>query len=380
MQSGSQKFSTWLEIDLSAIENNVGWLIQNAGAAVMAVVKANGYGHGAVPVAKAAIRAGASFRNTLPQPVHLGVARLEEALELRQGGVSEPILILGYTPPDRFDETISNQISLTAWEPDQIQAIKAATERTGKSAIVHLKVDSGMSRLGAAVEDAVDLGVRLAQTTGIVFEGIFTHFARSDEADTIATDLQLRSFEQVLTGLRAKACLPPIIHAANSAACLSRLDATFNMVRPGIAIYGLHPSPVRCLPEAFRPALSWKAVISQVKVLPAGRGISYGHEYITSRSERIGTVPVGYADGFRRTRGNRIILRGSLVPVIGRICMDQLMVQLDAVPQAQKGDEVVLIGRQGEAALCVEDVAAAWGTISYEVVCAIGPRVPRLYV
>lgn len=366
----AENCSTWVEIDLLAIENNVRWFCEKTGVLVMAVVKANAYGHGAVPCAFAALRGGAHW---------CGVARIEEALELRRAGIECPILLLGYTPPERLRQAIENQISIVVWDKRQIFEVEAASREAGRPARVHLKVDTGMSRLGVQPEQALDLAKRLAGSDGLLFEGIFTHFARADERDHGPTELQERRFREVLAELEAAGLKPPIVHAANSAAALTRPGATFNMVRTGISIYGLHPSPQCLLPAEFRPALVWKTVLSQVKTLSAGRGISYGHTYTTRTRERIGTLPVGYADGFRRVTGNQVLICGRRVPVVGRVCMDQTMVQLDGVPDASVGDEVVLIGHQGQEQITAEEVARRWGTINYEVVCGIGSRVPRVY-
>jgi len=370
MAQGKNIFSNWLEIDLGAIENNVQWFLHNTGVQVMAIIKANAYGHGAIPVAQAALRAGASW---------CGVARIDEALELRHAGLDCPILLLGFTPGGRVKEAISEQISLTVWSAEQILLASSAAQKAGKPARLHLKVDSGMSRLGAQPEEAQALAFQLANTPGIIFEGLFTHFARADEADQSTTEQQESLFHQVLSELDAKGLRPPLVHAANSAAGLTRPSAYFNLVRAGIAIYGLHPSSECPLPDEFRPALSWKGVLSQVKVLPPGRGLSYGHEYTTHSDERIGTLPVGYADGLRRLKGNQVLVAGKRVPVVGRVCMDQALLQLDSVPFASQDDEVVLIGKQGEEQISAEEVAGRWNTINYEVVCGIGPRVPRLY-
>jgi alanine racemase len=336
----------------------------------MAVVKANAYGHGMLPVARAALQAGATW---------CGVARLEEALALRAGGVECPVLILGYTPAQRMGEAIAAHVSLTVWDERQIEQAALAA-KAGPEARLHLKVDTGMSRLGVPPEDAPSLAARIARTPHLIFEGVFTHFARADEADPTPTDVQQERFEGVLLQLERAGLRPRWVHAANSAASLRRPSAHYDLLRVGIAMYGLHPSHECRLPADFRPALTWKAVLSQVKRLPPGRGVSYGHIYTTASWERIGTIPVGYADGFRRTQGHQVLVGGRRVPVVGRVCMDQIMVQLDEVPQAQAGDEVVLIGQQGAARLSAEEVAQVWGTINYEVTCAIGARVPRLYL
>jgi alanine racemase len=370
MIQGENTYSNWLEIDLGAIENNIRWFLRNTGVEVMAVVKANAYGHGAVPVAQAALRAGATW---------CGVARIDEALELRRAGLDCPILLLGFTPAGRVQEAIAERISLTVWSAEQIMLALTVAQRVGQPARLHLKVDTGMSRLGAQPEEAQALAIQLSNLPGITFEGLFTHFARADEADRSTTERQETTFRQVLSVLDAKGLRPPLVHAANSAAGLTRPSAYFSLVRAGIAIYGLHPSKECPLPEEFRPALSWKAALSQVKVLPPGRGLSYGHEYTTRTVERIGTLPAGYADGLRRVKGNQVLVAGRRVPVVGRVCMDQALLQLDGVPHARPGDEVVLIGTQEAERISAEEVARRWSTINYEVVCGIGPRVPRLY-
>jgi alanine racemase len=365
----SQNFATWVEIDLGAIESNIRCVLWLSQTRVMAVVKANGYGHGAVQSARAALRGGATW---------CGVARLEEALELRRAGIECPILLLGYTPAGRLDEAIANRISLTIWDIDNAQAVAAAGGRIGERARIHIKVDSGMSRLGVQAEDVLQLAA-VIPSEGILVEGLFTHFARADELDPISVEAQEKRFNLAIKALENAGLCPELVHASNSAAGLTRPASAYHMVRAGIAIYGLHPSRDRLLPECFTPALVWKTVLSQVKLLPPGRGISYGHTYVTQADELIGTVPVGYGDGFRRTGGNTVLVGGRRVPVLGRVCMDQIMVKLDEVPGAKVGDEVVLIGRQGEARLTAEDLAYTWGTINYEVVCGIGARVPRLY-
>jgi alanine racemase len=368
--TASQTYATWVEIDLDAIRGNVALARQAAGAAVLAVVKANGYGHGALQTARAALDGGASW---------LAVARAEEALELRQAGLEVPLLLMGYTPPLRLAELVRSRVSLAVWDASQAALAGQAARQAGMPARLHLKIDSGMSRLGVQAEQAAALARRLAETPGVIVEAAFTHFARADEADPAPTNRQLEVFRRAVDELEQAGLRPPLIHAANSAAGLTRPDAAFNLVRLGIAMYGLHPSAECPCPPGFRPALAWKAVLSQVKTLPPGRGVSYGHTYVTRGRERLGTVPVGYADGLRRTAGNTALVGGRRVPVVGRVCMDQVLVQLDEVPEARPGDEVVLIGRQGQAAITAEDVAARWGTINYEVVCGIGPRVPRLY-
>ncbi len=365
------EYSNWLEIDLEAVEGNVQQCLRRTGAQVMAVVKANGYGHGAVPVARAAVRAGAAW---------CGVARLDEALELRQAGMDCPILILGATPVQRLREAIAARVSMAVWETEHVKTAAEAAAAVGQPARLHLKVDTGMTRLGSEPEAAPELARRLATTPGVLFEGLFTHLARADEDDAAPTEEQARQFRLVLDQIETAGVRPPLVHAANSAAGLTRPSACFDMVRVGIAIYGLHPSVECQLPEGFRPVLTWKSQLTQVRLTPPGRGVGYGHTYVTRKVERIGVVPVGYGDGYRRVGGNRVLVGGRVVPVVGQVCMDQLMVQLDEVPQARVGDEVVLIGRQGQAELTAEDLGTIWGTFSYEVVCGLSARVARVSI
>lgn len=364
------KYSSWITINLDAIKNNMRFVVEQTNTPVMAIVKANAYGHGAVPVARAALSAGATW---------CGVARPSEALELRQAGISCPIMLLGYTPEATYAQMIANRVSLTVWNIDQISKISALAEQLGQVAHLHIKVDTGMSRLGFQVEESHAFINKIKKMSNVDFEGLFTHFARADESDSTPTDEQESRFLEFITTLASHDIQPPWIHAANSAASLTRPSAYYNLLRFGIAMYGLHPSPTQPMPPSFLPSLSWKTVLSQVKSLPAGRGIGYGHVYTTQKTERIGTISVGYADGFRRLSNQQVLVAGKLVPVVGRICMDQAMVQLDSVPQALAGDEVVIIGHQGQGQISAQDVATAWGTINYEVVCAIGSRVPRIY-
>jgi len=363
-------YSTWVEVDLSAIQNNVKLITKKTQQQVMAVVKANGYGHGAIQVAKAALAGGATW---------CGLARIEEALELREAGLVCPLLLFGWVPPEKIERAILNEISMTVWDQAQIIQMGEMAALLGKKARLHLKVDTGMGRLGSAPDETVFLARQMIEMPSIMLEGLFTHFARADETEPATTNQQERILQQVLSELESQGLRPATVHAANSAASLTRPSAYFNMVRFGIAMYGLHPSDQCQLPQEYQAALSWKSVLSHVKELPPGSGVSYGHEYITRHHERIGTIPLGYADGFRRTKGNQVLVHGNQTPVIGRVCMDQIMVQLDQTPEAQAGDEVVIIGSQKGKHISAEDIAKIWGTINYEVTCGIGARVPRIY-
>ncbi len=363
--------STWVEVDLGAIRQNVSSLKRITGVTVMAVVKANAYGHGLVEIARAALAGGAGW---------CGVARIEEALALRQAGIQAPVLVTGYTAEERLAEAIGAGISLTAYAPEQAEVFSGAAQSLGARLNVHAKIDPSMGRLGVFPEEGLRFLRGLNRLPGLRVEGIFTHFASADEPENAATDRSIDRFQRLLDELEAHHLCPPLVHVANSAAALYYPRARYDLVRCGISIYGLHPSAEAPLPDGFRPALAWKTRLTSIKTLPPGHGVGYNARYVTSRHESIGTLSVGYADGFRRRLGNFALVGGRRVPVVGGVCMDQCMVQLDQVSGARMGDEVVLIGRQGDATITAEEVAAAWGTVNYDVVCGLAGRVPRFYL
>ncbi len=363
--------SNWLEIDGQAIKNNIRQLQNLTGVRVMAVVKANGYGHGITPVARMAAEAGASF---------LGVARIDEALELRREGIETAIQSLGFTPDERMGEAVEASISLTLHRVNQMEPVLAAAAAAGKPARVHIKIDTGMSRLGMLPEEGFEVLRRLAGEPNIDLEGAFTHLARADEPSVDLTDRQESIFSDWLAEISIAGTRPSLIHTANSAAALARPDTRHDMVRCGIAIYGMHPSSEVPLPDGFQPALRWLSRLSQVQQLPANRGISYGHAYTTQGDETIGVVPVGYGDGYRRVMDNQVLIAGRRAPVVGRVCMDQIMVRLDHLPGSAVGAAVVLLGSSGEEQISAEEIATRWGTINYEVTCGMSARVPRIYL
>lgn len=361
---------TWIEINLTAIEANVRAARAIAGVPLMAVVKANGYGHGAVEVSRAALAGGAAW---------LAVSCAEEGLALREANITAPILVLGLVTAQEADEAIAANLSLTIYSREAAQLYSERASAMGRSINVHLKVDTGMGRLGTMPgEDTLALARSVAAMPSIHMEGLFTHLACADETDHAPTEAQLRQFQSTLEAVQAVGIRPAWIHSANSAAALAFPQARYNLVRTGVAIYGVHPSLAVTLPAQFRPALSWKARLVSCKVLPAGWGVSYGMEYHTTGEETVGVVPVGYADGWRRNRPNVVLLRGRRTPVIGRVCMDQCMIRL---PEgASLGTEVVLIGRQEGEEIRTEEVADRWGTINYEVITGISARMQRVYV
>jgi alanine racemase len=367
---------TWIEVDLSAIANNTRRIKSLVGehVRVMISLKADAYGHGALKVARTGLHNGASM---------LGVATVSEAAPLREAGIEAPILVFGYVPFWQMREAIRQNVTVTIYASESAQALSRAAQALGKTVKVHLKVDTGMSRLGIRaeqIEEIVALAHEITELPGLQFEGLYTHFAEADSANRSSIQRQLARFKNVLQRLEGEGLRPPIVHASNSAATISEPEAHFDMVRPGIAIYGLDPSTEVQLPAGFRPALSFKTQVSQVKLIPAGEKISYGGTYTTERPTLIAVLPVGYADGFRRGPQNwgSVLLHGKEAPLLGRVCMDQCMVDVSTIPQVRMGDEVVLIGRQGEASLSAERVAERLGTINYEVVSEILARVPRV--
>jgi len=367
---GADLYSTWCEIDLDTLSENVRVLKKRGGTGFMAVVKANGYGHGLVPAARAARLGGADW---------LGVARLEEAVWLREGGLTGPILVLGYTAPQRASEAAHFDLSLAVYDRGLAAELNRQAAGLGRRVKVHANVDTGMGRLGEVAEKSQELLTTIAGSENLELEGMFTHFARADEPERPETAEQIRRFSAAVRRAEETGLRPRWVHACNSAGTLYFPQAAFDMVRCGIAIYGLHPSNLAPLPAEVRPVLSWKARLISVKTLPAGHGVGYNHRYVTSGEERIGVIPAGYADGFRRRLGNFALVGGQRVNVAGGVCMDQCMLQLDDLPLAKIGDEVVLVGSQGDQRISAEEVGAAWGTINYDVTCGLTARVPRFY-
>ena len=360
-------------INLPAIQHNYRRMREIADTKVMAVVKANAYGHGMIEVARAAVEAGAEW---------LGVAILNEGMALRQAGLKANILVFGYTPPDQAGEAIANDLSLTVYDLDVARSYAALAGVIHGRARLHVKVDTGMGRLGVFPDEAAKLVKAIELMDGVQVEGLFTHFATADDADQTYILMQFRRFLHIVDTLEEENRDPKIIHAANSAAALALPETRFDLVRMGIALYGLNPSPDVPAPPDFIPALEWKSAVVQVKTLPPGSPVSYGREYVTQGNEAIAVIPVGYGDGFRRYPKNvaRVIVGGQIVPVVGRVCMDQIMANVSECGEVKIGDEVVLIGKQGGAHITADDVARWWGTINYDVVTGISARVARVYL
>lgn len=364
----------WAEIDLDNLAHNVREVRRRVGEGpqIMAVVKANAYGHGAPQVARVALENGASC---------LAVALVEEAEVLRREGIAAPIHLLSMPSPGQAERVVAGGFSCAVCAREVAEALSAAAVRLGRSARVQLKIDSGMGRLGLLPGEVPEFRRYLESLPGIELRGAFTHFASADEADKAYTRRQFEAFRTALAGCDGPPL--PLAHAANSAAVIDLPELAGPLVRPGIMLYGLYPSPeVSHAAVDLRPVMSLKARVTFVKRLPAGSPVSYGRTYVTERSETVALLPLGYADGFSRLLSGKaeVLLHGRRVPVRGRICMDQCVIGVPDDLEVRIGDEAVIFGRQGEAELSVDEVAARLGTINYEVVCAVSGRVPRVYL
>jgi alanine racemase len=364
-------YGTWLEIDLSILKKNFALLSEFSGVTVMPVVKANAYGHGLERVAIAFEEAGAEW---------FGVARIEEALMLREVGIKAKILVLGYTPPNRIPHALQENISLTVYDPSVAVSYAESAKGLDKRVNIHTKVETGMGRLGIPLEDANNLVNYIHNQEMLSSEGVFTHFACADEPEKKSTANQITKFFTFLDELDSKGLKPEFVHAANSAGAINFPEARFNLIRSGIALYGHPPSTKTVLPEGMRSAISWKTRLISIKELPPKHGISYGHTYHTKKKEHVGTIAVGYGDGFRRQPGNYVLLEGKIAPIIGNVCMDQCMINLDGFSDPKIGDEVVIIGAQSGAEISSSNIANNWNTINYEVLCGLAARMPRNYL
>ncbi|MGD2146069.1 MAG: alanine racemase [Anaerolineae bacterium] len=364
---------TWLEVDLEAVAQNVRQIKRLVGPSVeiLAVLKADAYGHGATTVARTALNNGAAV---------CGVASVNEAVGLREAGIDAPVLVLGYTPAWLAKEALLHDVTLTLYDADVARAYSRAAEELRRTARVHIKVDTGMGRLGLLPDQVIPFVEAVQHLPRLELDGIFTHFSVADEPSLDYTRWQLDRFRDVLARLEGIGVSFRQVHCANSSAALRLPESRFDMVRVGLAMYGLQPSTHVSLPPGSRPALTWKTSVAQVKTLPPGSYVSYGNTYRTASQETIAVIPVGYADGFRRApnRWHAVLVRGQRAPIVGRVCMDQTMIRVDHIPGVRVGDEVVLIGRQGGDEITAEGVAEWLGTINYEVVSEILARVPRL--
>ena len=378
----------WAEIDLNAIAHNVRELrrITRPQARLMAVVKANGYGHGAVEVSRCALQNGASI---------LGVARIEEGIHLRKTGISAPILVFGYTRPQRVGNLIKYNLTQSVFSAATARELSKAAVSMRTNIKIHLKVDTGMGRLGLLPQnfksdhqvkinaDTVAETLAIADLEGLELEGIFTHFASADSADKTFAESQLDLFLNYLKHLKKAGLNPSLTHTANSGAVIDMPRSHLDLVRPGISIYGLYPSDeVDRQRVSLRPAMALKSQIIQLKKVSAGFKVSYGSTYATQQPTTIATVPIGYADGLNRLLSSRgkMLVNGQRVPIVGRVCTDLTMLDVGDVKNVQMGDEVVVFGQQGNETLTVDEMAAELNTINYEIVTGISARVPRIYL
>lgn len=379
----------WAEVDLNAYAHNIKELrrITHPDARLMAVVKANGYGHGATEVARKALQSGAEW---------LGVARINEAIQLRTEGFAAPILIFGYTPPDLADKLIEFDLTQTVYSYSTAEILSSKAQSRDKTIRIHIKLDSGMGRLGllplalmspTTSHDPKSDPVReiesITKLPGLETEGIYTHFATADSADKSYANKQLDIFLDVLNRLRRAGLDFPIKHAANSSALIDLPESHLDLVRPGIATYGLYPSDeVNKKRVTLKPVMALKSKIIHLKQVPAGFNVSYGITYQTEKPTIIATVPVGYADGFNRLLSScgHMLVHGKRVPIIGRVCMDLTMLDVGDITQATLEDEIVIFGQQGDESITVDDIASRLNTINYEVVSTVMERVPRIYI
>lgn len=367
---------TYAEIDINALIHNLNEarMLSGSGGTILAVVKADAYGHGAVKAAKAFVKNGIR---------HLGVALIEEGIELRESGIKSSIVVLGGLFDNQISEIIKHKLAPVVYQRGFLHALSKAARKKKIQANIHIKIDTGMGRVGLLPSEAKGFVKEAAATPNIKVEGIMTHFADADLADKGYAERQLSEFTKIVYELKKDGIAIPYQHIANSAALISFNSNLFNMVRPGIMLYGYAPFPKgekRGL--NLIPVMSLKTRIMHLKKVPAGACISYGRTFTTKRESVIATLPIGYADGYSRRLSNKgsVIVRGRIAPVVGRVCMDMTMIDVTDVEGAAINDEVVLIGRQGDKAITADNIARLTDTISYEVLCSVGKRVPRVYI
>ncbi len=362
-------YPNWIEVDLSAVEHNVKTLIKRTNLPLLAVVKANAYGMGAVEVGKTAMAAGATS---------LGVARFYEAMVLRKAGIKAPILVLGMVTPDEVALAIKQKITLTAFSFEYADMLgQKAAEANGKL-VVHLKVDTGMSRLGIFPEDMGKFAAHVAAMKNIEIEGMYSHFAMAGTPGHPNTPGAIKLFKLAVANVADAGIHPKWIHLANSAGTYFEKDSWFTMNRAGSAVTGIGFRDDVPFPKDLKRALTWKVRLAMCKDLPLGRGISYGHKYFATEDQTIGTLPLGYGDGFRRLPGNQVLIDGKRVPVVGKECMDQCMVRLPK--KYPYGTEVVVIGKQGKEEITLEELARLYDTPEVDISSSINARVPRVYM
>lgn len=356
-------------INIDHLAHNIALIRSKIGKArLCAVAKADAYGHGALPIAHALEEAHVDY---------IAVAYLEEALELREAGIRSPILILGITDPRNSELLIDNEITQTIYTPDSLLALESAAHRKGKKARIHLKIDTGMHRQGIELENLPAFLEKLSTCRNLEIEGVYSHFAEADNPQRDFTCSQIEKFNQGLAMLARYGINPPLRHLANSAGILNYPEAYYDMVRPGILLYGMSPDGSLRAPDGFKPVMRLAASIATIKTIETGESVSYGRIFTASRRTRVGLLPIGYADGYSRSLSNKamVVIRDRRIPLIGRVCMDQFMVDLTDAPEVAVGDEATLFG--------TEDLPAGFltrlmGTLDYELTCGISKRVPRI--
>ena len=375
MEGYSQR-PVWVDVDLEKLVSNFREVKKRAteDSLLCPVVKANAYGHGVIPVSKTLLSAGAD---------RLAVALPGEGKELREAGCDCPVHILGEILPSQIPVMMKYDLIPTVAHIKSARELQRAAEKKGIQKIIHIKIDTGMGRIGVLPERALEFILEVNRLSNLVIEGLITHFSCADEKGNDYTRSQWQIFKKIIKRLKDKGLNIPLRHVANSAALINFADSLdFGMVRPGIMLYGLYPSPELKDEANLTPILSWKARIIYLKTVSRGSFISYGATYKTSRETKIATIPLGYADGFSRSFSNQgeVLISGQRAPIVGRVCMDQFMVDVTEIEGVDVGDEVVLIGCQGEEKITADELAEKLDTINYEVICNISDRIPRKYV
>jgi len=361
-------------IDHDALRWNFEQIRTKVGAQVkiLSMVKANAYGHGAVAVARTLAAAGGDA---------FGVATLDEGIELRQSGIGAPIIVVAGVYQDQLESIFAHSLTPAIYDLNGLAELETAVSGRRASLNFHLKIDTGMGRLGLLAAEIDRWLPQLKTIKALKLEGVFSHFSTAESVEGDYTKRQLKIFSDVVKRMRAEGITPPLVHFANSAATITQPAAYFDMVRPGIMLYGGYPSPAMAQQITLKPVLSWRTKILQLKKVPAGASISYGQTFITRRESLIAALPCGYADGYSRLLSNRgeVLVRGKRAPVAGRVCMDLTMIDVTDIRNVQQGDEVVLLGRQGNAEISADEMAVWANTISYEIFTSIGARVPRIH-
>ncbi|MHB8126404.1 MAG: alanine racemase [Desulfitobacteriaceae bacterium] len=362
----------WAEVDLEVLKRNFRKIQAYTSSEIMPIVKADAYGHGVIPVVETLCKCGVK---------RFGVALLEEALEIKQKFPELKVMIIGTTPKEYAELIVKEDILAGVFLYEQALALSQAAASLGKTAVIHLKIETGMNRIGFNIAELPDI-LRIAELPNLFIEGIYTHLATADQANLTYAKEQLKRFQELCNLLRAAGLEIPLRHVANSAAILQLPESHLELVRPGISLYGFSPSSQVGGNVRFEPVMSWKAMISQVKTITTGETVSYGRTFQAAYLTRVATIPIGYADGLRRDLSNRgeVLVRGERATIIGRVCMDQTMLEVTRIANVEVGDVVTLLGVDGSERIDAAEMASWLGTISYEVICGISKRVLRKYV